>query len=105
MGSASNAMGQDQSDDKISLFLEDWELGRVALPQTWTCCARKCMKPGGWVAATKRPAVAARNVFSHRERAVTKGEGCGERKTKKKKECLKDSESEWFLRLVSFLLS
>ena len=28
---APNVMGQDQSGEKMSLFLEDWELGRVAL--------------------------------------------------------------------------
>ena len=30
---ALNVLGPDQSDDKISLFLEDWELARVA----WSC--------------------------------------------------------------------
>ena len=28
---ALNAVGQDQSGEKFTLFLEDWELGRVAL--------------------------------------------------------------------------
>ena len=30
---ALNVMGQDQSGEHISLFLEDWELARVA----WSC--------------------------------------------------------------------
>ena len=37
--------------DKISLFLKDWELARVALScLSWTCCARKCTRPGRCVA-------------------------------------------------------
>ena len=28
---ALNVVGQDQSDEEISIFLEDWELARVAL--------------------------------------------------------------------------
>ena len=63
MGSlALNAMGQDQSGEKISLFLEDWELTRVAL----SChVALDLVVPGnarGLVAgvAAKRPAVTAK---------------------------------------------
>ena len=34
--------------DKISFFLQDLELAKVALSchMAWTCCARKCMRPG-----------------------------------------------------------
>ena len=43
---------------------------------TW--CARKCMRPGSWVAAAKRPAVTARNAFlSPWTGCDNNGEGCG----------------------------
>ena len=67
---------------KISLFLQDWELAKVALSchMAWICCARKCMRPGSWTAAAKRPFVTARNaLLSPWTGCDVKGE-CGERK-------------------------
>ena len=81
-------MGQDQSGEKISLFMEDWELARAALSchraldllcqeihEAWLlgCCHQEAC------------CLTARSAFSHRGRAVTKGEGCGERQKKKKR--------------------
>ena len=68
--------------DKMSLSLKDWELAKVHRAATWpwTCCARKCVRPVSGAAVAKRPLSQQEMPFSHRGRAVTKGEGCGERK-------------------------
>ena len=61
-----NATGQDQSGGMISLF--SWRIGNLrgwllAATSPWICCAKKCMRPGSWDAATKRPGVTARNAL------------------------------------------
>ena len=38
---------------------------------TWKFCARKCMRPGSWVAAAKEPLCHSKEMpLSHRGRAV-----------------------------------
>ena len=79
---ALNVMEQDQSREKMFVFLEDWDLARVAL----SChialnrSCQECMRPGSWVAA-------AREACGHSKREPflslwmgcdSKGEGCGE---------------------------
>ena len=52
---ALNVMGQIWSGEEVSLFaggLGTCECG-LELPQPLTCCARKCMRPGSWVAAAR----------------------------------------------------
>ena len=75
--SALNAVGQDRSGEKISLFLEDWELARVALgchiALDLLCQEVGLLLPRGLVSQQGMP-------FSHRGRAVTEREGCAERK-------------------------
>ena len=63
--------------DKISLFLKDWELAKVALScfMAWTCCARKCMRPGGGLPTLRVRLSQHEKPFSHRGRAVTKRRG------------------------------
>ena len=63
--------------DKISLFLKDWELAKVAL----SCL--EMHEARSWGDATERPAVTARVLSSHRGRAVTAEEGCGETRFEK----------------------
>ena len=66
--------------DKISLFLKDWELAKVALSchmGPWTCSARKCMRPGSWVMPPRGLLSLHECSLSHRGRAVTAKERVG----------------------------
>ena len=76
--------------DKVSLFLRDWELARVAV-----CChmALEMLLPGNerglgsWVAAAKGPFVTAGKAFLSPSTGCDKnGEGCGERMKEKERE-------------------
>ena len=44
-----------RSGDAIALFLQDWEVAKVALSchvKPWTCCARSCMTSKGGAAGS-----------------------------------------------------
>ena len=47
-------MGLHGSGDAIALFLQDWEVARVASSchKPWTCCARSCMTSKGGAAGS-----------------------------------------------------
>ena len=71
--------------DKISLFLKDWELAKVALSchMALDMLCLEMHEARSWGDATERPAVTARVLSSHRGRAVTAEEGCGETRFEK----------------------
>ena len=60
---ALHVIGLNWSGEKVSLFLEDWELARVATC-SWVFCARKCMSPGCWFAAAKEARCHRKESFS-----------------------------------------
>ena len=67
---ALHVIGLNWSGEKVSLFLEDWELARVAT-WPWVFCARKCMSPWLLVCRCQRgPLSQERKLFSHLGRAV-----------------------------------
>ena len=69
--------GLNWSGEKVSFFLEDWELARVAL----SCHVALDMLWQEMHEAWELAAAAMESVFSHRGRAKTiKEQGCGERK-------------------------
>ena len=98
---------QDQSGEKIALFLEHWELARVALSchfapdmlcqemlEVWWlgCCCQL-----GLLSQQEKP-------FRHRGRAVTVKEWrCGERKTKQGRNVADPRELSWPATMSSFL--
>ena len=70
---ALHVVGLHGPSDKISLFLQDWELARVALSchMPWTCCARRCMRPGSGGMLPRGLLSRHEMPFSHRGRVVT----------------------------------
>ena len=79
---ALNVVGQDQSGERLSLFLEDWEFARVALSchMALDMLCQEMSEACSWVAAAKRPFVTAKKAFlSPWTGCGSNRAGCGER--------------------------
>ena len=80
---ALHVIGQNWSGEKVSLFLEDWELAREA----WSChiaLDKLCQEVHEGLAAGF---AAVKEACCH-----SKGAGCGERKIKKQRACERQAE-------------